>query len=300
MIGMGSAMGGASALGDSEADIIGGDFAEAAKDTAKGAITGGLAAGALGSLGALAGRAGKYFGGVKDRAVADSAAKSIADQAKKEASALGSYRSGIQSASRDLEVIQREADAGDEAAQAFLSSPKAADLRKMVLGTKLNTAPERISEMERLREEYDALRKAAPENISRRQAEILDPTNEKSKWSKFLINRGAQIMLPMLGLQTGGLPGAAVGSAASLLIGGPGTKLMNSVKAPAARNFVGKWGEKFSAWEPVLSAAAAKGGLALEQAREALKRSDPQFKAMMDEAESLKGEGPLKAHFGGE
>lgn len=252
---MGAALGAAQGLGESEADLTKGEVGEAAKDTALGGVLGGAAGGVAHGIAAGVGKvAGKIAGrgvrGVAD-AEAEEATKQGLLQAKREASALGKYRSGVQSASRDLEVLARESADLPEGtlkreAQAYLQSPEGLALREMVAGNKLGTAPERLAEMAQLRAEHGAL-VAGREGLVKQATEeaLADPL--RKQFAPRLATLGHRLIPAALagaGGIIGGPEGAAVGAGlggvVALTQGRPGIIIRNLIRSPAARRSM--WG----------------------------------------------------------
>jgi hypothetical protein len=270
---VGAAMGAAQGLGSSEADLLKGEVGQAATDAALGGVAGG-AAGALGhavskGVGAIRNRAAR---GVAT-AVDDETARQAALVDKDIASKLGQYRSGVQSASRDLEVLGREsADLPGEVgarAREFISSPEGLAVREQVAGNKLATAPERISEMQQLRGAHAAAVEGRAGEIARRTEEgLADPI--RKQFAPRLATLGHRLLPAALagaGGVVGGPEGAAVGAGLggvmALTQGRPGIILRHLVRSPASRKML---------WEFVESAAGSQalgkfGGMLQQAAR---------------------------------
>lgn len=267
----GAALGAAQGLGSSEADLTKGDVDGAAIDTGLGALTGG-AAGAVGhGVGRVVDRvAGRAARGVEEATAAQKAIEA-AKVDKDIASKLGRYRSGVQSASRDLEVLGREGAAlpgkvGERAAD-YIASPEGVAVREQVAANKLGTAPERVEEMNALRAEHAAA-------VSGRDAAIQSATDSaladpiRRQFTPRLATLGHRLLpaaLAGIGGMVGGSEGAAVGAGVggvvALTQGRPGIILRNLVRSPATRKAL---------WEFVGEAASSqllgKFGLMLQRA----------------------------------
>jgi hypothetical protein len=269
----GAALGAAQGLGSSEADLTKGDFGGAAIDTGLGALVGG-AAGAVGhGVGKVVDRvAGRAEQGAA-RAVADQEAIQAAKVDQDIASKLGKYRSSVQSASRDLEVLGREGAAlpgqvGERAAQ-FVDAPEGLAVREQVAANKLATAPERIGEMSAARAEHAAAVAGRDEAIRASTAEALANPIRK-QFTPRIATLGHRLLpaaLAGIGGALGGPEGAAVGAGVggvvALTQGRPGIILRNLVRSPATRKML---------WEFVGEAASSrllgKFGLMLQRAAE--------------------------------
>lgn len=252
---MGAALGAAQGLGESEADLTKGEVGGAAKDAALGGVLGGVAGGVAHGIAAGVGKVAGKIAGRGARGVADAeveeATKQGLLQAKREASALGKYRSGVQSASRDLEVLARESADLPEGtlkreAQAYLQSPEGLALREIVAGNKLGTAPERLAEMAQLRAEHGAL-VAGREGLVKQATEeaLADPL--RKQFAPRLATLGHRLIpaaLAGLGGIVGGPGGAAAGAGlggvVALSQGRPGIIIRNLIRSPAARRSM--WG----------------------------------------------------------
>lgn len=255
----GAALGAAQGLGSSEADLTKGDVGGAAADAGLGALVGG-AAGAVGhGVGKLVDRvAGGAARGV-EQATADQTALEAAKVDKDIASKLGKYRSGVQSASRDLEVLGREGAAlpGEvgERAAGYIASPEGMAVREQVAANKLTTAPERVAEMNAARAEHAAAVAGRDEAIQRATDEALaNPI--RRQFTPRLATLGHRLLpaaLAGLGGMVGGPEGAAagagVGGVVALTQGRPGIILRNLVRSPATRKAL---------WEFVGEAASSK------------------------------------------
>lgn len=266
----GAATGAAYGLGSSSADLTEGEVGGAALDTALG--------GTLGAAGGVAGEAiglgvGKLTQKLRGRA-SEGVAKAISDeesvqralQEKAEASALGKYRSSVQSASRDLEVLQREAAALPDSSplkkqiQDYIASSEGLAVREQVAANKMGTAPERISEMAEGRAVYDDLVAGREQNVAAGMEEAL--ANPVQKHVKPRLATLGHRMIPVglaaaggiIGGPEGAAAGGVVGGVVSLIQGRPGVIIKNLMQKPAVR----KW-----FWQKVLAGA----GGAAEQAK---------------------------------
>lgn len=308
-MGAAALMGGAAGLGYGKSDLAGGDFEGAAKDFGGGAGIGLLASGAGELISGGISKLTSYFGGMKSKAASDAARIATEAQQKAERSALGSARSGAQSASRDLEVLSREAEAlpvGNARRaeiEAFLGTPEALALRERVAGSKLGSAPERISEMTQLEDDYARLRASGPQNIQDGIANQLDDPIKKQVAPRLakLAYRALPIAATGAGSMIGntmGMPvagagiGMALGGVTALIMGKPGTVVANMVKSPGFRSFIGTHGEKLAEIAPAIESAAANGPVALQAALAQLRAKDPQAAALLDEAQALQSETP--------
>jgi hypothetical protein len=304
-VAVGAGMGAAQGLGESEADLTRGEFGEAATDAALGGALGG-AAGGIGhgiakGVGAVANKVrGRAQQGAAD-AVAEEEAKQALKQAQREASALGKYRSSVQSASRDLEVLGREsADLPDDtlrrAAQEMLDSPEGVAVRRQVVEGKLGTAPERLDEMAQLRAEHGAL-VAGREGLVKQatQDALADPI--RRQFAPRLATLGHRLVPAalagaggMIGGPEGAAVGAGLGGVMALTQGRPGIILRNLVRSPASRKWL--W-DKAASIATVSPQALGRFGLSLarilqsqgpemaEAAHEVLMAEDDEYGALL-------------------
>lgn len=274
----GIAQGGAYGAGASEADLTQGEEGRFARDVATSSGVGGAAGGVLGGIGAavsgLRNRAGR---GLSEALEAERAVQErLAEKNIK--SALGSYRSSIQSASRDLEVLEREAAQGTDdvavRARAWLQTPEAQGLRAQVAGSKLGTAPERISEMDAARAQYQQLAAGKEANVEAQTAEALSNPVRKHVAPR-LLTLGHRALPPLiaaaggaLGGTEGAIAGGVVGGIMSLTQGLPGRIVKNLIEKPAVRKVF---------WERVLSMSggATEGNMAAVNALEAAAQRGP-------------------------
>lgn len=297
----GAALGAAQGLGSSEADLTEGEVGQAALDIGIGGVVGG-AAGALGhgisrGVEALRGRAAQ---GV-EKAVADRQAADTLAVDKDIASKLGKYRSGVQSASRDLEVLGREGAAlpGEvgERAAAFVDSPQGMAVREQVAGNKLATAPERITEMEALRAEHAAALGGRESEIARRVEQgLANPIKREiapRAWT--LGHRLLPVALAGIGASVGGPEGAAVGTelgaVMALTQGRPGIIIRNALRSPGVRKMLWEFAQsaaesqllgKFGAMvQRAVQQGGVTGGLALH---EALLQQSPEYEDELGKA----------------
>jgi hypothetical protein len=291
---LGAGLGAAQGLGASEADLLEGEVGEAAVDAGLGGLVG-AGAGALGhavgkGVEAIRGRAARGIG----KAVADQEALATKATDEAIASAQGKYRSGVQSASRDLEVLGREAAAlpGEvgERAASFIDSPQGLSVREQVAANKLTTAPERISEMEQLRAAHAALAGNREQEIARRTAEGLkDPI--RRQFAPRLATLGHRLLpaaLAGLGGAMGGPEGAAVGTGLGAVMaltqGRPGIIIRNLIRSPASRKLLWEWVDAAAGsgalqnFGPMLQGAARTMGIEGAQAlHEALLSERPEY-----------------------
>lgn len=273
----GATLGAASGAGGSEADLVklidgapGEGVAELKKYLIDTVIGGGL-----GLLGGVTGRAiasgvGKVASGVRNRAqrgIQDAVEAETNTQTqlaeKSIRGGVGEYRSAIQSASRDLEVLERSAQGKGEVAETarkFLASEEANALRESIALSKLETAPERIAEM-------NAKRAALQGLTSGKEAAIKAQTGEalSEPWSKHirprLLTVSHRVVPPILGTVgatvggvLGGVEGAIGGSVAGSVAGGV-LSLTQGAYGRILKNLAAKPAARKVAWEKVLAAA---------------------------------------------
>lgn len=266
--GAGAKVGGLYGLGSSEADLTRGDIGGASLDTLAGTAAGtvggalgeGVASGGRWLVKALRKRAGRGI----EEAIERQTTKELNLAEKNIASQQGSYRSAVQSASRDLEVMAREAaelppgPLKDQLTQ-MLNSPEGLAVREQVAGNKLTTAPERIAEMREKLAQLQSLIAGKEANVALQTKNALqDPMRRHVLPRVWTLGHR---MLPLggmwLGNKIGGDEGAAIGAltgaAMSLTQGAPGRIVKNLIESPAVRK---------AAWEKVLTAT---GGKAPEQ-----------------------------------
>jgi hypothetical protein len=183
-------------------------------------------------------------------------ARQAANVDKAIASAQGEYRSSVQSASRDLEVLAREAaelppGPARTAARKLLASKEGLAVRESVVGGKLGTAPQRIGEMGEKLGAYQGMAAGREGAIAARTAGALADPLHKQVLPRVatLGHRLIPAALAGAGGMVGGPEGAAVGTGLgavmALTSGRPGIIVRNLVRSPAAR----KW-----LWELVLKA----------------------------------------------
>jgi len=242
----GAAMGAAGGLGYGESDLTKGDVGGAALETGIGAAAGGVLGAAGHGLGQLAGGVGRFVNAKIGRAMSDQAAKSTQKVDDAIASALGRYRSGVQSGSRDVEVILREAadnpgPIGDRA-RAFLQTPEAAALRESLLSNKLASAPERLTEMMALKGEHGALSVGRATAIAQDiQSSLASPFKKQilPRVKTYASRAIPPIVASAIGGQVGGtegmVAGGLLGFGAAAALGRPGTALANAARSPAVR-----------------------------------------------------------------
>jgi hypothetical protein len=304
--GRGALAGAGYGLGSSDADLTQGDFKGAGVDTAIGGgsgVLGGLT-GEVMSLGVgkvLKKAAGRAQRGIQE-AIADETEAQAKAQAKAEASAQGAYRSSVQSASRDLEVLQREADAMPDGPlkrqiQQYLSSPEGLAVRAQVAGNKLGTAPERIAEMQQKMAEFQDLIANRDANIARNTEEAMkDPV--KRHVLPRVATLGHRFLPPaiasiggLVGGSEGAVAGGTVGGVMSLTQGHPGRIVKNLMEKPAVRHAF--WGAVLKASGgapavanaiPHLEQAAAKGEQSLSFALTRMSEESPELRDALRKA----------------
>lgn len=296
------AMGALSGLGHSE----GQNLADVAKDTAIGAGVGGVVGGLTGAAVHGVGKLAEKSQGLKDKLgskalEAKERIKLNAEKAQKELedSALGKYRSGIQSASRDLEVIEQRAQhLADEnplkaQASSFLESPEGLAVRERVLKGKLEQAPDRIKEMDALQAEFDALKASGPESV---QEAILEKEGSfgrnlkdlgKKLFERNLVPAASAVTTAATGSAASG---AAVGTAYNMAKGQQGrilTNFFSMEKKPENIYNLAKLGVKATdagkrALEQVAEVARTRGPQAAAVTHALLYRRDPEYRAAYD------------------
>lgn len=283
----GTAQGGLYGAGASEADLTKDELGKFAKDVGRSAAVGGVTSGVLGAAGAgLRAIRGRAVKGAKEAAAAEEEVqRRLAEKAIK--SKQGEYRSSIQSASRDIEVLERAAQGSDDVAQkarAWLQSPEAEAVRAQVATSKLGTAPERIAEMGTLREQLGQLVAGKQDNIATQTAEALKDPVRKHVAPRLLTlaHRLAPPAMATVGGLVGGgegaLVGGALGAVMSLVQGHPGRIVKNLLEKPATRKLF---------WEKVITmgGGATRENVAMVTALEAAAEKGPQaFLAALREA----------------
>lgn len=292
----GAAFGAAAGLGNSKADLTKGELADAGIDTgigtALGAGTGVVSRGLRAGTDKLA----DSLGAVASRGRAAAPAQAEAKVMKKIAQAQSKYRSGVQSASRDLEVLRdlaQEPSAIQDSIQDFLKTDDAKRLIEKVGAGKLATAPQRIQEMDELLQAFKELNATKSQDIAAKEAELLKPLTPAINYVKKYAPRAAMGALggvvgagithltgaPTLGTTAGTIAGALGGAA----IGDPGTALKNVTNHPGLRVAVGSLGQAFFSglgkYGAYLQAAAARSPQALVAAHEFLKAKFPDYPA---------------------
>lgn len=233
--------------------------------------------------------------------------------AKATASELGKYRAAVQSASRDLEVLAREADnlpAGHPLKtqiEDLLRSERGMALREMVAGNKVTSAPERLAEMAELRASFEAAKAAEPGVVAAAQGEGLRGTIGRAVAPRVM--RYAQRFAPSVvgtavggyagheiggpeGAMIGGVLGAGAGSMAGAALGAPGTAFANMMRDPkvrehawgAVQKIVGT-GEGLERWLPTLMSAAARSEQSLAVTNYVLQQNDPEYRQAVENRE---------------
>ena len=276
----GAGYGALAGLTEGDADLTRGEWKRAALETALGggigaaggAAASGVASGVGAMVKALRGRAGK---GVQ-AAVNQEAARQTELAEKSIRSKQGEFRSAVQSASRDLEVMQREAQSLPpgplrDSIERYLNSPEGLAVRQQVAANKLGTAPERVSEMTTKADELAALTANKAANVEAQTAEALSQPWKKH-FKPRLFTLGHRMLPPALaaaggvvGGAEGAVAGGAIGATYSLIQGRNGIIVRNLLREPATRK---------AFWEKVLGAtggenpAASKVVQAIQRAAE--------------------------------
>lgn len=207
---------------------------------AAGGLTGGAAvAGAVQPLARLTGRAARGQATAQTDQLARTQA--AADRARNQRH--GAYRSGVQSASRDIEVLERIAEGSDDLAweaSGTLGTPRAEAVRQMVGRGKLESIGERLDEVDRLRvAAQEATAAAQPEAVqAAAQQALANPIRTQIlPRARTYLNRSIPTAV---GGAIGGAPGAMVGGLVANTLGRPTTALANAIQSPAVRNM--SWG----------------------------------------------------------
>lgn len=232
--------------GKSEAETAGGVAADAGKGGVVGAVGGILGEVIPAGIGAGIRKLRRVAAaGSKNAVEAERAAqKALAE--KNIASAKGSLGSEVQSASRDLEVLERQATAlantaEGKAAAAYLASPEGLALRQQVAAAKLESAPQRISAMGEKRAALDELVAGKDEAVERMTAEGLAKPVSRHVLPrlKTLSYRFAPAAIGGLGGAIGGAEGAVAGTilggVMSATQGAPGRIIRNMTQKPAVQ-----------------------------------------------------------------
>jgi len=279
--------GAVSALGSSHADLAGGKYGDAAEDAAIGLGTGlafgGVAKGAGKSLGA----AGRYIANLAPRAEqrAGDAAKAFID--KEIVAKQGRYRSGVQSASRDLEVLTRARDEIDgpvgRQIGEYLETPEAKSLFEGVASNKLKTAPERVSEMANLLAEYQGAVASREGDIAAKAAEDLGSPFRKGILPRLKTDLSRNVPIAV-GSMIGGVPGMAAGAAVGAAFGARGTAWANALKSPRIQKAAGEILTNGVVALPgrtarALATAASESPTAFIAMHQFFKESDPTYPA---------------------
>jgi hypothetical protein len=242
----GAALGAANGLGASESDSVGGMALDTALGGALGAGSGALGKGIEKGAGWVLKKARGAAQKTISKAVLDSTEQQAAKLAEAHRSAIGKHRSSIQSASRDLEVLEREAATGTgeaaDNARAFLRTPEAQALKEQVLTSKLGTAPERISEMEALK---SAAQAAKPTDEMLEAAVASDLADPAAKHVAPRLRTLAARSLPgAMGLGGAALGepelGATAAGLTAITYGRPGTIFRNAIAKPGVRKLAGE------------------------------------------------------------
>lgn len=263
------------ALGN-EADITKGDAGSIASTLGSAGVGGGL--------GYLFPKIGARFKGASAakagvaRAEADALGQATKAADKALASKRGALGSEVQAGSRDLEVILREAEAAAETgvgeaadkARAFLASEGGKALRESVLLNKLESAPQRIANVTKLKAELAEAVGNRGRDIAQGAEELLaDPVRKqliprlKTYASRALPIAAGTALSGAVGGWPGMIAGGLLGTGAAAAMGRPGTALANAMKSPGVRKAM---------WELLegagVGAGAALGGLGPAAVRE--------------------------------
>jgi hypothetical protein len=271
-VGQGAALGGASSLGGSTADLTKGEVGQAALDTAigagAGAAAGGLGYGLTAALGKVAGKAGDAL----RRAFADQAAKTTATRE----AAMRSARSALGGeASAALNALAKAREVAENAlgtytpeqvtaARAFLASPAAQEAMRNAAQNVLEAGPERlVGSMQTARNAFDTAKGAAtPQAIDAAVDEAMAHPIRTTVLPR-VANYANRAIPTAIGAAVGGPAGAVIGGTAGAVLGNPGTALRNMITNPAFRGMVAR-GAKGAA--EGLGEVALPGALTLEQA----------------------------------
>ncbi len=295
-----AALGGASGLGHSDADLTSGkasDFAKAGLETGLGA---GLSYGASKAGGAFADwvRNSKLSRALQSKIskASDDAIDLATSGADKNIASLGGeLGSAVQQGSRSLENIGREvSNVGPDlqsAARQLTETGAPQELRETVFSNTLERLPGQVSKV-------SAAKKALEEAVSNRSSEIARRTEDllSNPIRKQLVPRlktYASRAIPIavgtgIAGSVGGWPGmiagGVVGSATAAAMGRPGTAFANAMKSPGVRK---------AAWELVqdalINAPAKLGGYAgafatatTPLAVHATLENEPKYQAMLE------------------
>lgn len=300
--GQGAAMGAVYGAGSSKADLLNGEVGEFALDVGVGALAG-AGGGALGEgIGAGLGAAGRgikaRFQSGADDAMSDLVAQKTAAVEKELASKQGQYRSAVQSASRDIEVMAREVDALPPGQLKqdlldYLNSAEGMALREQVAGNKLVTAPERVQEMAAKLAEFQTAQAGKQQAIQGAVDDALQ--NFASKQVKPRVSTLGHRFLPaMVGAGAGAILGDAqgagigggIGSLIALGQGRPGVIIRNLIRSPEVRHkfyrmllsLTGGNQQKAGGMLRPLMSAEAKGDKALATVSYLLSQKHPEFR----------------------
>lgn len=204
-----------------------------------------------------------WFRGKAADAAEDKVAAATGKVDKAIRSSQGSYRGKVGEASRDLEVLEREAREGvgevADKARAYLQTPEAKALKDMVLENKLLSAPERIADVSALKNEFGELAAGRGDDIANEIAEkSANPIKSvvTPRLKAHLVNKGLPVAATAAGSTVGNMLGGedhdtlgtalggGVGFGLSLFGGNPGTVIKNVAKNPYLREYVAKGGQK--------------------------------------------------------
>ncbi len=272
----GAGYGALGGVGGSNADLTRGDVGGVARDAGIGAVVG-AGAGVVGQgIGEGVGRIGRRATrGIQDAIDQETAAQTALAE-KSIRGAQGEYRSSVQSASRDMEVLERaakELPAGDPAgdsARAYLATPEAMALRQQVATGKLSTAPERLSEMSDKLAQLGALTENKAANVALQTGEALRKPFAKHVAPRLLTlsHRLAPAALGGLGYLLGDAGGAVVGgglgTVMSLTHGAPGRIIKNMIEKPATKKLAWEAIQRLAGSGEIPNAAASFARTAAE------------------------------------
>lgn len=270
---------------------------------AQGALLGGGVGLGVGLVGAGIRAAGKklnpFAAGKEAEAAEKARAMAEAAHAKKEASALGAYRSKVQEASRDIEVLQARQAYSPEAEAAKRSALGSSEVRAVndqVLINKAISAPQRAAEMLGKKAEYEALKEGADAAITEGAESILSGAEFKNQLLTRVKRYGPPTAVSAagaIGIALGGPVGAAVAMGGALAGAGMRPAIRSwlnfATKYPAVPKAF--WGavkriteeapEKLGPYSSILSSAIAGGPKETFVTHAALALADPGYREAM-------------------
>lgn len=300
-------------LGNSRADLAGGDVAGAARDvgvTAALSGVGSLIPGAAGEAGKKL--IGKAASGI-ERATADAKAKVALEAQKAVSSAAGAKGNATMAGRNNLDVLREiVARAGDlpadlvEMAKQKLASPEARKLEENVFENALDAFSGKQGTLNAAKEKLqEAIAQNTPEALAAAEREFLSNPVLKQVWPRFKKQLVDRALIPGItgaaGAAAGGIlgddgaasaagggVGIGAGMIANQMLGGRPSSAMEKMLAhPSVRQMGWRAVEKAVAtgnkllgrWEAPLAAAAAQGASALRETDEKLAREDPAYAA---------------------